>query len=155
MLFSRLEKSMTSFRKHWLSDCMRHEMFVHVFYVYFTLKLVVNRKGWSRSMLLFELRRLHSDLSHHIKERQNSIYCLNFLKKKIDIIWKIRLCFLSKVTIYKTGSFKLISTRAVGKTMLYLFSTHAHWTERPIPKMFSPNTSTVTLLNGSVDVHSQ
>ncbi len=54
------------------------------------------------------------------------IYCLNFLKK-MDIIWKMRLCFLSKV-------------------MLYLFDTHAYRTERPIPKIFSMNTCTITSL---------
>ncbi len=34
--------------------------------------------------------------------------------------------FLSKVTIYKTGNVQLSSTRAVIKTVLYLFSTHAY-----------------------------
>ncbi len=63
------------------------------------------------------------------QRRQNGIYCLNFLKE-IDLIWKMRLCFLSKVTIYKTGSFQGSSTRVVVITMLYLFGTHACQTER-------------------------
>ncbi len=32
--------------------------------------------------MLFELRRLYGDLSHHIKECHNGTYCLNFLEKK-------------------------------------------------------------------------
>ncbi len=67
--------------KHWLSDYIRH-MFFHV---YFTLKLVVQEgKGRLRSLACcrsFELRCLYRKLSHHIKERQNVIYCLNFLKQ--------------------------------------------------------------------------
>ncbi len=40
---------------------------------------------------------VYTVMSCHIKERQNGIYCLTFLKKKI--IGKIRLCFLAKITI--------------------------------------------------------
>ncbi len=43
-----------------------------------------------------ELR--HSDLARHIKEPQNNICCLNYIK--IDKIWKLRLCFTPKVTWY-------------------------------------------------------
>ncbi len=56
---------------------------------------------------------------------------------------KMRLCFLSKVTIYKTGCFQWSSTRAVIKTLLYLFGKQ---TERTVPKIFSTNTCTVTTL---------
>ncbi len=82
--------------------------------------------------------RLYGNLSRHIKECQNGIYYLNFLKK-IDIIWKMILCFLSKVTIYKTGSFLWSSTHAVAKTMLCLFGTHEYRTERPVPKLLVQN----------------
>ncbi len=51
-------------------------MFIHV---YFVLKLV------AKTALPFELKRLYSDLSHYIKEHQNAIYCLNFLKKFNDL----------------------------------------------------------------------
>ncbi len=44
-----------------------------------------------------ELRH-YSDLSRHIKEPQNGIYCLNFLKKVT--ILKLRLCFIPKVSYY-------------------------------------------------------
>ncbi len=52
-------------------------------YVYFVLKLVLKRKGHihSLSALPFELLCFYSDLSRHITEHQNCIYCLNFLKK--------------------------------------------------------------------------
>ncbi len=46
------------------------------------------------SRVLLELR-CYSDLSQHIKEPQNSIYCLNFFKN--DKIWKLRVlrpCFI-------------------------------------------------------------
>ncbi len=78
--------------KHWLSDCMRQDtdckvvlfllaylrMFSHV---YFVLKLVLMWRRWSVHVRLalaasVELRR-YSHLSLHIKQRQNSIYCLN------------------------------------------------------------------------------
>ncbi len=45
--------------KHRLSDNMRHELFIHV---YFALNLVV-----FHSALQFELRCLYKDLSRHIK----------------------------------------------------------------------------------------
>ncbi len=38
----------------------------------------------------------NSDLSRHIKEPQNGIYCLNFLQN--DKIWKLRPCFIPEVT---------------------------------------------------------
>ncbi len=38
--------------KQWLSNCMRHDLFIHV---YFTFKLVVKNKGWLHSMPPFEL----------------------------------------------------------------------------------------------------
>ncbi len=41
--------------------------------------------------------RRYSELSHRIKEPQTHIYCLNFFKKN-DTIWKLRLCFIPKVT---------------------------------------------------------
>ncbi len=57
-----------------------------------------------------------------IKDSENGIYYL------------FRLCLLSKVTIYKTGSFQWSSTCAVVKTRLYLFGTYAYQTERPVQK---------------------
>ncbi len=53
------------------------------------------KKRWSVHKLL-EVR-CYSDPSRHIKELQNSIYCLNFFKKN-DKNWKLRPCFLSEVT---------------------------------------------------------
>ncbi len=44
-----------------------------------------------------ELRQ-YSDLSRHIKEPLNGIYCLNFFKKIKDKIWKLTLCFTPEVT---------------------------------------------------------
>ncbi len=121
----------------------------------FALKLVVQRKEWSRSLSLRSAqacgvsrlrhgnhssqclcrgytstflkrprsgspRRLYSNLSCHIKDCQNAIYYLKFLKKKIYI--------------------------------LYSFGTHAYRTERPVPKRFGTNTCTVTLKNISIHV---
>ncbi len=68
--------------KHWLSNCMRHDLFIHV---YFTLKLVVKNKGWLHSAPPFERRHLYSDLSRHIKERQNSIIVWISWKKLNDL----------------------------------------------------------------------
>ncbi len=55
-------------------------------YVYFALKLVIKMKGWSCSFVRRVAVRteasIYGDTSRHIKERQNSIYDLNFLKKK-------------------------------------------------------------------------
>ncbi len=48
-------------------------MFIHVYFV-----LYVNMKR-RLVHVLFELRR-YNDLSRHIKEPHNGIYCLNFLK---------------------------------------------------------------------------
>ncbi len=82
--------------KHGLSDYMRQNldflklyslltylrMFIHV---YFVMKLIWKQRCWSIHthfpLLLLELRR-YSDLSLHIKKRQNCIYCLN-----IVILW--------------------------------------------------------------------
>ncbi len=41
----------------------------------------------------------------------------------MGIIWKMRICFLSKVQIYITGSFQWSPTHAFVKSMLYLFGT--------------------------------
>ncbi len=49
--------------------------------------MTIKRKTWWVRMPL-ELR-CYSDLSRHIKEPQNGIYCLNFLQN--EIIWKLRL----------------------------------------------------------------
>ncbi len=38
-------------------------------------------RAHSRFALLFELICLYSNLSRHIEERQNGIYCLNLLKQ--------------------------------------------------------------------------
>ncbi len=46
-----------------------------------------------RSVHVFELRQ-YSDLSRHIKEPQNSIYCFNFFKK----LRVLRPCFIPEVT---------------------------------------------------------
>ncbi len=77
-----------------------NEIFIHV---YFAWKIVVKRSS-SCSSLPFELRHLYIELSCHIKEHHNGIIWISW--KKV-IICKIRLYFLSKVTIYKTGSFPL------------------------------------------------
>ncbi len=49
-----------------------------------------NKEEWgdhahSLSALLVEQRLLYNNLSRHIKERQNGIYCLNFLKQLNDL----------------------------------------------------------------------
>ncbi len=53
-------------------------------------------KRWLVHVLL-ELR-CYSDLSRHIKEPQNDIYRLNFLKN--ENIWKLRPCFIPEVTCF-------------------------------------------------------
>ncbi len=120
--------------KHRLSDYVRHEMFIHV---YFVLKLLVKRKGWTEAFI-------QRYFTPH--QRASKRHLLFEFHEKSDIIWKMRLCFLSKVTIYKTGSFQWSSIHAVVKTMLYLFGTHVNRTERPVPNIFGTNTCTVTPL---------
>ncbi len=128
--------------KHWLSDYVRHDMFIHV---YFTLKLVVKRKGWSCSIALraavwTEVFIQWSVVPHH---RASKWQLLFEFPEKNYIIWKMRLCFLSKVITYKTVSFQWRFTR---KTLLYLCSAHAYQYERPVPNIFDMNTCTVTPL---------
>ncbi len=64
---------------------MRGGMFIHV---YFALKLVIKRKGWSCSVALSAAVKtvvlVNADMLRHIKER-NAIYCLNFQKKWNDL----------------------------------------------------------------------
>ncbi len=102
--------------KHRLSDYMSHEMSC-LFHA--KTSRVIDDHTHSRFALLFELICLYSNLSRHIEERQNGIYCLNFLKQ-IDRIWKIGLCFLSKATIQ--WSF----TPALIKTMLLCIRVPLH-----------------------------
>ncbi len=97
----------------------------------FKTSRVIDDQAHSRFALLFELICLYSNLSRHIEERQNGIYCLNFLKQ-IDRIWKIGLCFLSKATIQ--WSF----TPAFDKN-----NAHAYRTERPVLNIFVVNTCTL------------
>ncbi len=122
--------------KHWLISEWSHEA-CNVHSCLFCIK-TSNKEEEVVTLSCSPRCRLYGDLSRHIKECQNGIYHLNFLKK-IDIIWKMILCFLSKVTIYKTGSFLRSSTHAVAKTMLCLFSTHEYRTERPVPKFSVQN----------------
>ncbi len=55
-----------------------------------------------------ELRQ-YSDLSQHIKEPQNGIYCLNFLQN--DTILKLTPCFIPNVTcsVLSVGTFSVSS----------------------------------------------
>ncbi len=117
-----------------------------VIHVYFRVKTSSKEEGMIalRATVRTEAFIQRSVVPH--QRRQNGIYCLNFLKE-IDLIWKMRLCFLSKVTIYKTGSFQGSSTRAVVITMLYLFGTHAYQTERIIF-----GTSTIAPLLDTIDL---
>ncbi len=56
--------------------------------------LYVNMKR--RSAHVFELRQ-YSDLSRHIKESQNGIYCLNFFKNDKNLKLRVlRPCFISE-----------------------------------------------------------
>ncbi len=111
----------------WLKheDYMKHEMLIHV---YFTLCLVVKRKVWSRLLTLRVAvwTEVFICLTTSKSVKMTFIVWISWI---MDITWKIRLCFLSKVSINKTGSFQWSITRAVVKTMLYLFGTHAYWTE--------------------------
>ncbi len=87
----------------------------------FCVKTSSKRKGWSRSLALRAAVWTEAFIQRsvrHITEHQNGIYCLNFLKK--ITIWNIRLCFLSKETVYKTGNFQ--------------------WAVRPLSKIFGTNT---------------
>ncbi len=107
---------------HWLSDYMRYEIY-ELCHVNFALKLVVKRKRWSRSLAFCAAVWNDAHIQRSVVPHQNSIYCLNLLKKN-DIIWKMGLCFLSKVTINKSGSFLRSSTSASGYVfILYLFGT--------------------------------
>ncbi len=63
---------------------------------------------------------VYTAITPHQRAPNHAIHCLNFLNKK-ELIGKMILCFLSRVTIYKTGSSQLSSTRALFKTMLFLF----------------------------------
>ncbi len=118
---------------HWLR---RHEMFIHV---YLMLKI---RDCTLRAAIWTEAFVQQSVTPHQRASKQYLLF--EFTEKN----WQFERwdCFLSKVTIYKTESFQWSSTRAVVKTMLYLFGTHAYWTERPVPKIISANTCTVTPL---------
>ncbi len=70
--------------KHWLSDYMRGEMFIHV---YFTWKLVIKRKGWSRSLMLpLERRHLYSDLTLKIFST-NTCTVTPLVLYKVTHIW--------------------------------------------------------------------
>ncbi len=78
---------------------------------------------------------VYTAITPHQRAPNHAIHCLNFLNKK-ELIGKMILCFLSTVTIYKTGSSQLSSTRALVKTMLFLFGTHAYWIESPVQNLF-------------------
>ncbi len=70
--------------------------------------------------------RLNWGIYTAISHATSKIYCL-ISWKKMDIIWKMRCCFLSKITISKTGSFQLSSTRAVIKLkQCCICSVHMH-----------------------------
>ncbi len=56
--------------------------------------ITIKIKRWSIYVSL-ELRRYSDLMSHHIKEPQNCIYCLNFLNDKIRKLW---FCFTPKVS---------------------------------------------------------
>ncbi len=55
-------------------------------------------------------------------ERAPKRHLLFEFPDKMDRIWKMRLCFLSKVTIYKTGSFQWSSTCAVVKLVFVRYT---------------------------------
>ncbi len=75
---------------------------------------LVKRKRWLVHVTL-ELRH-YSKLSPHIKELQNSIYCLNFLK---ITIWKGRLWLIPKVT----GSVLSVGALSVSSLLHNVFFT--------------------------------
>ncbi len=84
--------------KHWLSDYTKQDMDCKVVlflltslwmfsHVYFALKLIIMWRRWSVHVclaLLVELRHC-SDLSLHIKQRQNVIYCLKTFLNMISL----------------------------------------------------------------------
>ncbi len=88
-------------------------------------------KRWLAYMLL-ELRH-YSDLSRHIKEPQNGIYCLYFLKN--DKIWKLRPCFVETCSVLSVGvlsvSYLLRSVCVVwewhGLSDIATLKVLAHW----------------------------
>ncbi len=118
-----------SWLKHRLNDYMRHDIFIHV---YFMLKLIVKEEGMIPCSVNWGV---YTAIMPHQRAPNHAIHCLNFLNKK-ELIGKMILCFLSTVTIYKTGNSQLSSTRALVKTMLFLFGTHAYWTESPVQNLF-------------------
>ncbi len=77
--------------KHWLSDYMRHEMFIHV---YFMLNLEVKRKGWSHWLTLHAAVLTEAFIQWSVTPYQRAPkrhYCLNILKK---IEWFVRYTYI-------------------------------------------------------------
>ncbi len=83
---------------------------------------LVKRKRWSVHMSV-ELRH-YSNLSRHIKEPQNSIYCLNFLQN--DKNWKLRLCFIPKVTC-SVLSVGVLSVYSLLRDVFFTAREHDVW----------------------------
>ncbi len=122
-------------------------MFIHV---YFTLNL----EGMTK--LTHNLRcrlnwGVYTVICHATTKSVKTTFIVWISWKKMDIIWKMRLCLLSKDTIYN-WKFPMneISTRAVVKTMLYLMVQVRTELKEPYWK-FSCITCTVTPLVNSVN----
>ncbi len=131
--------------KQWLGDYMRHDMFIHV---YFSLKVVVKRKRWLRSLVLRAAvwTEAFIQLSVAPHQRVPKLYLLfEFPEKKFDNL-KDETLFPIKVTVYKTGSYQWSSTHAVVKTKVYLFGRHGYRTKSPVPLFFGTNTCTIAPL---------
>ncbi len=67
----------------------------------FHFKLVVKRKGWSRSLALRTAIWIEAFIQHSVSlhQRAPKRYLLFEFPEQMDIIWKMRLYFLSKETI--------------------------------------------------------
>ncbi len=70
--------------KHWLSDYMRGEMFIHV---YFTWKLVIKRKGWSRSLVLRAAVRTEAFIQRSDAEKFSVQIHVPLVLYKVTHIW--------------------------------------------------------------------
>ncbi len=116
----------------WNTDWMITWGMIYFIHVYFMLKLIVKEEGMIPCSVNWGV---YTAITPHQRAPNHAIHWLNFLNKK-ELIGKMILCFLSTVTIYKTGNSQLSSTRALVKTMLFLFGTHAYWTESPVQNLF-------------------
>ncbi len=69
----------------------------------------------------------YSNLPRHLKEPQNGINCLNFLKKMT--IWKLRLCFIPKVTCSVLVSWSVVSFLLLRRCIFHCVEKHDVWRE--------------------------